>query len=288
MLQPPVEQRRIQAGEVTLNVALAGPEDGPPVILLHGFPEAWFGWRAQIGALAEAGFRVIAPDQRGYNLSDKPKGAASYRLDLLAGDVLALADALNLKSFNLVGHDWGASVAWWLATIAPERITRLAILNAPHPAIWRREMTEDPEQRKKSGYVRMLQIPLLPEIMVRATGYKGLADAFKQSARPDAFDAEAMAAYRAAWTRPGALTATLNWYRALFMQPLPVPPAGSLRPKTLVLWGDQDAFARPELAEMSAALCAEAAVRHFPAASHWLAHDEPEAVNGALVEFLQH
>lgn len=287
MLPPAVEQRRIRAGEVTLNVALSGPEDGPPVILLHGFPEFWFGWRTQIGPLAGAGYRVIVPDQRGYNLSDKPKGARAYRLDSLAGDVLALASALGVDRFSLIGHDWGASVAWWLATIAPQRIERMAILNAPHPAIWLREMTEDPEQRKKSAYVRMLRIPLLPELMVRASGYKSLTAAFATATRPQAFDTGALASYRTAWTQPGALTATLNWYRALFLQPLPVPPAGSLRPPTLVLWGDQDAFARPELAEMSAALCARSEVRHFPSASHWLAHDEPEAVNAALLEFLQ-
>ncbi|MDQ0464162.1 pimeloyl-ACP methyl ester carboxylesterase [Caulobacter ginsengisoli] len=282
-----VAQRRIQAGEVTLNIAEAGPAEGPLVILLHGFPEFWFGWREQIGPLAAAGFRVAAPDQRGYNLSDKPTGAKAYRLDALAADVLALADALGAQTFSLVGHDWGASVAWWLATVAPERIERMAILNAPHPALWRREMLEDPEQRRKSRYVQMLRIPLLPELMVRAGGYKGLADAFKQSTRPDAFDPEAMAAYRAAWMQPGALTATLNWYRALFLQALPVPPAGSLTTPTLVLWGDQDAFARPDLAEASAALCAKAEVRHFPQASHWLAHDEPEAVSAALLDFLK-
>ena len=287
MLPPAVEQRRIRTGEVTLNVALSGPENGPPVILLHGFPEFWFGWRAQIGPLAAAGYRVIAPDQRGYNLSDKPRGARAYRLDSLAGDVLALASALGVDRFSLVGHDWGASVAWWLATIAPERIERLAILNAPHPAIWLREMTEDPEQRKKSAYVRMLRIPLLPELMVRASGYKGLTDAFATATRSEAFDAGALARYRAAWTQPGALTATLNWYRALFLQSLPVPPPGSLKPPTLVLWGDQDAFARPELAEMSAALCARSAVRHFPSASHWLAHDEPKAVTAGLLDFLK-
>ncbi len=288
VLPEAITQRRIQAGEVTLNIAEAGPPDGPLVILLHGFPEFWFGWRAQIAALAQAGFCVVAPDQRGYNLSDKPKGVRAYRLDTLAADVLALAGALGAERFSLVGHDWGASVAWWLATIAPERITRMAILNAPHPALWRREMLEDPEQRAKSRYVQMLRIPLLPELMARAGNYQGLADAFKQSSRPDAFGPEAMAAYRAAWKQPGALTATLNWYRALFLQPLPVPAAGSLTTPTLVLWGDQDAFARPDLAEASAALCAKAEVRHFPRASHWLAHDEPEAVSAALLDFLQH
>ncbi len=279
--------RKVQAGEVALHVVEAGPPDGPPVILLHGFPEFWFGWRELIGPLADAGFRVIAPDQRGYNLSDKPKGVRAYRLDALAGDVIALADALGLDRFSLVGHDWGASVAWWTATQHSQRLERLAILNAPHPAIWLRSMTEDPEQRKKSRYVQMLRLPVLPELMVRAGNFQALAKAFESSIRPEAFGPEILAAYRTAWAQPGAITATLNWYRALFLQDLPVPAAGSLATPTLVIWGDQDAFAEPGLAEASAALCAEARVLHLPKASHWVVHDQPAEVAAALLGFLK-
>jgi pimeloyl-ACP methyl ester carboxylesterase len=282
-----VEHRTIPLNGVELHVAEAGPADGPLVILLHGFPEFWFEWRELIGPLAAAGFRVAAPDQRGYNLSAKPKGVAAYRLDALATDIFALASALGRQTFSLVGHDWGASVAWWMATTGPERLARMAVMNAPHPAVWRESMDADPAQRKKSRYVRMLRVPLLPELMVRAGGYRGLADAFGTSPRPEAFGAEAMAAYRAAWRRPGALTAMLDWYRALFMQDLPSPTAGALKVPTLVLWGDRDAFAEPGLAEASAALCARARVVHYPAASHWLPHDEPEAVARELVGFLK-
>jgi pimeloyl-ACP methyl ester carboxylesterase len=273
-------------GGLRLHVAEAGPADGPLVILLHGFPEFWFGWRAQIPALAAAGFRVIAPDQRGYNLSDKPAGAAAYRLDLLARDVFGLADAYGRSNFSLVGHDWGAAVAWWATTLRPERVERLAILNAPHPALWRRAMLEDPVQRAKSRYVQMLRMPWLPELMLRAGGYRGLSQALEGAARPEAFGKGELAQYREAWSRNGALTGALNWYRALFMQPLPVPAAGSLPMPTLVLWGDRDAYAEPRLAEESAALCATATVRHFPEATHWLAHDEAEAVSQALAAFL--
>ncbi|HET6971350.1 MAG TPA: alpha/beta hydrolase [Phenylobacterium sp.] len=283
-----IAERRVAVNGIELNIAEAGPADGPLVVLLHGFPEFWFGWREHIGPLAEAGFRVVAPDQRGYNLSSKPKGVAAYRLDLLAADIFALAAALGRERFSVVGHDWGASVAWWMATGgAAARLEKMAILNAPHPAVWRASMTTDPAQRKKSRYVQMLRTPWLPELMVRAGGYKGLADAFKGSPRQAAFGPDAMAAYGKAWRQPGALTATLNWYRALFVQDLPVPPPGSLKVPTLVLWGDQDAFAEPKLAEESAALCAKARVVHFPNASHWLAHDEPEAVSRELLAFLR-
>jgi pimeloyl-ACP methyl ester carboxylesterase len=286
MPEPQVEHRHIPVNGITLHVAEAGPGDGPLVILLHGFPEFWFGWREHIAPLAQAGYRVVAPDQRGYNLSSKPKGVAAYRLDVLAADVFALADALGRDRFSVAGHDWGASVAWWMATRRPERLERLAILNAPHPAVWREAMTRDPAQRKKSRYVQMLRIPALPEFLVRAGGYKGLAEAFKGAARPDAFGPDAMDAYQAAWRRPGALTATLNWYRALFAQDLPVPPPRSIPTPTLILWGDRDEFAVPEMAERSAELCANVRVEHLPAATHWIAHDAPEAVRQALLDFL--
>jgi pimeloyl-ACP methyl ester carboxylesterase len=276
-----------QVNGVGLHVAQAGPDDGPLVILLHGFPEFWFGWRDQIGPLAAAGYRVLVPDQRGYDLSGKPKGVDAYRLDVLADDIFALADACGRERFSVVGHDWGAAVAWWMATRRPERLERLVCLNAPHPAIWRREMTEDPVQRRKSRYVQMLRIPVLPELLVRAGNYRGLSDAFGSSIRPDAFRPEAMARYREAWARPGALTATLNWYRALFRQPLPVPAAGSIPTPTLVIWGDQDAFAEPGLAESSAELCADAQVLHLPEASHWVVHDRPDDVRDALLAFLK-
>ena len=283
-----ITHRTISAGALQMHIAEAGPQDGPLVFLLHGFPEFWFEWREQIAPLAQAGYRVIAPDQRGYNLTAKPRGADAYRLDRLAGDIFALADALGRERFQLVGHDWGASVSWWMASgAAARRIERMAIMNAPHPALWRHAMTTDPEQRKKSRYVQMLRTPVLPELMVRASGYSGLADGFKASARPEAFGPDVLATYRAAWRQPGALTATLNWYRALFLQDLPVPAAGSLKTPTLVLWGDQDAFADAALAEQSAALCADARVVHFPNATHWLPHDEPEAVVRELSGFLR-
>ena len=280
--------RVLTANGVPLHIVEAGAADRPLVILLHGFPEFWFGWRELIGPLADAGYRVVAPDQRGYNLSGKPKGARAYGLDVLAADIFALADALGHERFSVVGHDWGAAVGWWMASLPAgrARLERMAILNAPHPAIWRRSMTEDAEQRRKSRYVQALRLPILPELLVRAGGYKALADAFASSTRREAFGPAEMAAYRAAWSQPGAVSGMINWYRALFLQALPVPAAGSLATPTLIVWGDRDAFAGPELAEASAALCAEARVLHLPEATHWVAHDAPDEVSAALLGFL--
>jgi hypothetical protein len=161
------ESLRLAANGITLHAVAAGPVDGPLVILLHGFPEFWYGWRQQIAPLAASGLRVVAPDQRGYNLSDKAAGIAAYRLDALADDLLGLAEALGRERFAVVGHDWGAAVAWHLASRNPERVTRAAMLNAPHPATLRRYARAHPSQALKSWYIPYFQLPLLPELSLR-------------------------------------------------------------------------------------------------------------------------
>ena len=138
---------------VNLHVVMTGAQDGPLVILLHGFPEFWYGWRKQMPALAAAGYAVWAPDQRGYNRSDKPAGVGAYHIDTLADDIAGLIAASGREQVYLVGHDWGAAVAWWVAGKYPTRIKKLAILNVPHPAVMRRAVLEDAEQRKRSWYI---------------------------------------------------------------------------------------------------------------------------------------
>ena len=271
---------------VRLHCATAGPDDGPLVVLLHGFPEFWFGWRDYFRPLAERGFRVVAPDQRGYNLSSKPEGADAYRLGVAAADIFALASAFGRERFHVVGHDWGAAVAWTMAGLDPKRLTSATMIQAPHPAVWLRAMREDPDQRHRSRYVQIIRLPWLSEMSLKLGNFSGLARAFRSSARPEAFPPETLDAYREAWRRPGALTGMLNWYRALFVDEPATPPPHSLKPPTLVLWGDRDAFAIPGLADESAALCANARVRHLPQATHWVIHDAPDVVRDALLDHL--
>lgn len=281
------EARMVTLPAGAFRIVEAGRAGDPLVILLHGFPETADAWGGVApGLAAGTGRHVVALDQRGYNLGPKPRGVASYRLDALAGDVLALADHLGAARFALVGHDWGASVTWWTATRHPQRVERFAILNAPHPAVWRRAMREDPEQRRRSAYVQPLRIPVLPELLVRLGGYSALASAF-DSAVPPGLPAETLAAYKAAWARPGALTGMLNWYRALFAGDLAVPAPGSILPPALALWGEQDPFAAPSLADHSLALCADARIERFPRAGHWIVHDETEAVLASLTGFIR-
>ena len=276
--------RRVALPEVSLHVAEAGPGTGPPTLLLHGFPEFWYGWRHQIGPLAGAGLRVVVPDQRGYGLSDKPQEIGAYHLDRLASDVLALIDACGLPTVRLVGHDWGGLVAWWVASHHPDRITRLAILNAPHPGIVGAYMRHHPGQWLRSAYVGLFQIPRLPERLLTADRCRALRHALTSTSRPGAFAAADLDRYVEAWLRPGAMTAMLNWYRALVRLPRAEPPR--VRVPTLVLWGERDTALQSGLAEASLAFCDEGRLKAYPRASHWLAHEEPASVNAELTRFL--
>ena len=280
-----VEGLRLRTNGVELDAVAAGLPEGRLVILLHGFPEFWYGWRRQIAPLAAAGLRVLVPDQRGYNRSSKPPGRRSYALDTLADDVLGLASALGRERFAVVGHDWGGVVAWHLAARNPERIERAAILNAPHPATLQRYMRAHPGQAARSWYAGFFQAPLLPEMVLGAGGFAGLRRALDATARPGTFTEEDAGRYRAAWAQPGALTAMLNWYRAL------PAGAGSVRSKRIqapvrVIWGDRDAYLESGLAEAGLALCDRGEVFHLGNATHWVQHDEPERVSQLLVEFL--
>jgi pimeloyl-ACP methyl ester carboxylesterase len=163
-------QRNIKTNGITLHVVEAGPVDGPPVILLHGFPEAWYSWRYHIKSLAAAGYHVLAPDQRGYNLSDKPKGVKAYRLGELALDIVGLLDQIGQPKAVIIGHDWGAAVGWYLATCYPERVEKYIALNVPHPSLMPILLRRYPRQLLKSWYVIFFQLPWLPELAIRLLG----------------------------------------------------------------------------------------------------------------------
>lgn len=271
---------------VNLHVARAGPQDGPLVILLHGFPEFWYGWRHQIGPLAGAGFRVLAPDQRGYNLSEKPRGVAHYALDHLADDILALVDGQGRERAAIVGHDWGGLVAWWLALRNPERVERLAILNAPHPDFLLRGEWKRFPQVLRSWYVVAFQIPWLPEAGLGVFHGRSLADGLIRTSRPGTFTASEIARYREAWAKPGALTAMVNWYRAaLQTRPTDRIPSRVLVP-TRILWGARDRFIGRRYASDALARCDGGRLEFFEDATHWVHHEEPDRLNDRLIEFL--
>jgi pimeloyl-ACP methyl ester carboxylesterase len=278
---------RAPTNGIELHCAESGPPDGPMIFLLHGFPEFWYGWRHQIAPLAESGFRVIAPDQRGYNLSDKPESIDSYDLDQLATDIVGLADHFRQEAFSIAGHDWGAAVGWRLAGQHPERVRRLAALNAPHPAVWLDGMRNNPAQKRKSRYVRLFQVPHVPEFLLRLGNYGALASGFRDSIRNEAFTAADLALYRRAWSQPGAITAMVNWYRAALRKRVMSPAEYRISVPTLVIWGMRDAYAEPSLAEASIRLCDTGSLCYLEHSTHWVQHDEPDRVGKLLLDFFR-
>ncbi len=281
------DHHMIQTNGVNLHVVQAGPEDGPLVILLHGFPEFWYGWRHQIPYLVEKGYRVWIPDQRGYNISDKPKDIKSYNLDQLAADINGLIEATGREKVYLVGHDWGGAVAWWTVLKYPQRIQKLVILNAPHPEVSARTMRHDPEQRRKSRYFLFFQLPWLPEMLSSANNWRVAVESLISSSAPGTFTDEDFEYYREAWSQPGAFASMLNWYRAAIQAQPSSPPSPRVSVPTRILWGAQDSFLIREAPKMSLEFLDNGELTYFESASHWLQHEEAERVNQSLSEFLR-
>ncbi|MEF8852216.1 MAG: alpha/beta hydrolase [Haloarculaceae archaeon] len=281
-----VDHERFDVGEVTLHAVTAGPAGGPPVVCLHGFPEFWYGWRHQVPALADAGFRVVAPDQRGYNRSDRPDGLDAYTLDPLSGDVVGLLDALGYGDAHLVGHDWGAAVAWHTALHHPDRVRRLVPMNVPHPAAYEAALPWNPRQLLRSWYVLSFQFPGASERAWSAADWRLLRWFVDTSTREGTWAEPVLDRYREAWSRPGAFSAMLDWYRALVRREPAKPPSWTVEVPTLVLWGVADPYIVPELADASVEYCADGRLERVESATHWLHHEVPRRVNDCLVEFL--
>lgn len=274
--------QRVDVGEVRLHVVTEG--EGPPVLLLHGFPEHWYSWRHQMNALGAAGFQSIAPDLRGYDLSDKPRGVDAYRLERLETDVLGLLDALGHQSAHVVGHDWGGALAFSFAAHHPERVEKLVVMNAPHPRAMVRGLSR-PSQLLRSWYMFFFQLPWLPERRVLAPGF--IRQAMRGMAvHKERFPDAELAKFEEAIARPGAATAALNWYRAAFRN-LRGPPLPRITRPTLVLWGEQDRALGPELLEGMDRYFTDLRIERIPDASHWVQQDAPEKVNRALLAFLR-
>lgn len=282
----PWQHKEVLAGGLRLHLVEAG--DGKPVLLLHGFPEFWFSWRYQIVDLAAAGFRAVAPDLRGYNKSEKPHGVAAYDIVKLVGDVLALIDHLGVDRIRVVAHDWGGIVAWYLAMWHPDKVERLAILNAPHPATYRRDLFAT-DQWKRSWYMLFFQLPWLPEAALAAGNFAVLDKMFARDVtNPDAFAHDEILHYKMAFHEKGSVRSAINFYRAA-ARPGAAGRLQDLRPvlcPTLVLWGERDPYLSPTLADGLEAHVRDLQIRRFPDAGHWLQLDEPALVSAMLVEFL--
>jgi len=272
-----------EVGDMRLHYVEAG--DGPLVVLLHGFPEFWYGWRDQIAPLAAAGYHVVAPDLRGYNLSSRPNGTKHYAAARIAEDITALIHELGDESAILVGHDWGGTVAWTTAMNHPDVVEKLAILDAAHPRKLSKNLFK-PRQFLRSWYFFFFALPWLPERIVRAKNFRFLRR-FLRDARP-AYTPREMDRYAAAWSQPGALTGMIDYYRSSVRES-PVKAWNEIKPvsaPTLVIWGQRDRYlgrglAEPEHNDVPNLV----GVERLPNASHWVHHDEAERVNQLLVDF---
>jgi len=286
-LESEIRHRTLAANGVRLHAVEAGPEDGPLLILLHGFPEFWYGWRQQIGPLAAAGFHVLVPDQRGYNLSGKPRRVSSYNLDRLARDVLGLIDGAGVEKARVVGHDWGGVVSWWLGIRYPQRLERLALLNIPHPLVMQHTLLHSSVQRKKSRYMFLFQIPWLPERAFSRDHFAAGEKALRISSRPGTFGDEEIALYKEAWSQPHAVRSMIHWYRAALRARPRRPENPRVSVPTLLIWGTQDNVLGQEMAQPSIDLCDHGRLELIPEATHWVHHEEPERVNRLLLDFLR-
>ncbi len=285
----------LQAGGRGFRVLRQGPSDGPLALLLHGFPETAHSWRHQIPALADAGFQVCAPDMRGYGGSHRPTRVADYDLDPLADDVAALIEALGAQRAAVIGHDWGGGVAWHFAQRHPGRLTRLAVLNCPHPRVLLRVMGRSPRQLARSWYMFMFQVPGLADAIIARNPRRFVERAFVgTAANKEAFDDEDLAVYVAAIGQPGAARAALSYYRASFrkgprawrarLRAWDVPVAAPTR----LIWGLQDTALGQELIDPHGDLVSGPFdVVRIADSGHWVQQEAPEQVNAALLEHLE-
>lgn len=290
-------QRRVPLSTgIAMNVALAGPQDAPPVILIHGFPESHRTWR-EIAALLGDRLRLIMPDLRGFGQSDRPQDIADYATDTLVADVFALADALGIDRFALVGHDWGGAIAWAAALRADPRIERLAIINSPHPLIFQKSLIEDEAQRAASQYMRAFRNPGM-EAGIEAMGFEAFFDkSFSKHVDLAKIPGEERRRYIDDWSRPGALTAMLNWYRS---SQVVVPAVGEnasmpawverglpkLRIPVRVIWGLEDKALLPVQLEGIGEVGDDVEVFPLKGVGHFAPWEAPDQVADALAPFL--
>ena len=281
---------------VRLHCAMAGDAAKPLILFLHGFPEFWYAWKNQLETFGGE-FFAVAPDLRGFNLSDKPPDVESYRAKHLVADIDALARHFGKDKFVLVAHDWGGAVGWTYAAAFPQRLSRLVIVNSPHPAIFQRDLTNNAAQQQASAYMNFFRLPKAESVLSE----NGFARLFAMNAgwggKPWMTDADKQA-YTEAWSHPGALTGGLNYYRASPLHPPLEGDAGAAAVKfdpaqvtikvpTLVIWGMGDTALLPCNLDGLDAYVPDLRVVRVPEATHWVIHEQPALVNNAIRDFLK-
>jgi pimeloyl-ACP methyl ester carboxylesterase len=260
--------------------------NGPLMLMLHGFPEFWYSWRHQISEFAKD-YKVVAPDLRGYNDSDKPKEQSAYVMEEFVKDVEGVINGLGYESCVLVAHDWGGAIAWFFAYAHPEMVEKLIVMNIPHPAKFSEALRSNPQQRQRSWYIFFFQMPVLPELWLQWNNYQ-LIDEFFTGMAVDksAFTREDIEAYKDAAAKRGALTAAVNYYRNVFQGFFNQPQWGVLKVPTLMIWGENDTALGTELTYGTEEYVEDFQIRYIPNCSHWVQQEKPELVNQYMREFL--
>jgi len=282
-----IDYQTIRANGIDFNVATAGSGERL-ALCLHGFPELSYSWRYQMPLLAQLGFRVWAPDLRGYGASSRPKGVKAYALENLEEDVASLIEASGAKDVVLVGHDWGAVIAWYFAMFGRLRISKLIIMNVPHPALMEKGLRTR-RQLAKSLYIFFFQLPWIPEWGLARNGHEAIGRAFRDMAVDKSrFPEEVLRVYRDAAARPGALTAMLNYYRALIRGFRRTSRRGTLQidMPTLMIWGEVDAALGKELSYGTEKYVTNLTLRYLPNVSHWVQQEAPVTVNAMIEAWL--
>lgn len=274
----------VVANGVRFHYAAQG--DGPMVLMVHGFPERWFSWRHQIPALAAAGYRVVAPDLRGYGLSDKP--ADGYEITNLARDLAGIIAALGEDTATVIGHDWGAALTWEVASRHPGRVSRYAALNCPHPAVMRDALLGSGSQLRKSWYMFMFNLPWLPERLVSRDNAAAIGRLFRTMAvDPTRFTPEVIAQYRESASTPEKVAPMLAYYRAVVRSALAVEPYPKLEQPGLLLWAEEDKVLGTELLAPHSRYARDLRIERIPRCGHFLQQEQPEAVNAHLLRWLE-
>lgn len=281
----PLRTQHIPCRGLSLHAVVAG--EGPPVVLLHGFPESARSWRHQITPLAEAGFSVWVPNLRGYPPSDIPPHPEAYHLRYLVEDLAHIVKATGYERAHVVGHDWGGIIAWTFAGMHPELLDRLVVLNAPHMKLYTERVWRS-SQMLRSLYVLFFQIPLFPEYVLASRNFKIIRNMFhSMPARKPAFAQEDIEAYVNMLAQPGALRAALDYYRInMRSDSLALARSARIDAQTLVIWGEQDPALEVSLLEGLEQIVPKLTVCRIPDAGHWVQNEAPQEVNARMLEFL--
>lgn len=276
-----MKKEKIKLHDVSLSVITAGPRDGRPVLILHGFPERAESWKEQIELLSNKGFFVVAPVLRGYGDSDHPEGIKNYSLDKIGNDVIQLMDHFKIKKSFLMGHDWGCMVSWYLLSFFEERFEKAILMNSPHWKVFRKNLLTNPKQVLKSWYILAIQLPFIPEKLIGLNGYKDFAATVAKSSLRAPYPKDELEALVKEWKEKKSMSSMLNWYRAAKYSPR--GGKKEIQIPVSLIWGERDPFVSKKMGKESLEFCKNGEFVVFKGAGHWPHHECKDELNSLIL-----